>query len=586
VPATPIGDHFQELLVGGLSLGNPQGGEEDLYDGGSMQVYEFGRIYFHPRIGQAFESHGLILDTYLGLFAEQGPLGYPNSDELDDPSAPGGRMNTFEFGTIQFDPAAGITVTPDREPPELIPRVVVKLAEGIGLHLGDGELVDIEAIGNLLGPFAQTPVFTELAELLELAEFRKVFDAVPVAEFQAMIDEAMENDPEYDPPDLLLFLEIDVPDGVDPEALAGLLATWTPVVEDAYVSALPSDPVVGTTNPLFVQQGFLQPSSGVDAPAAWAVGADGSDIRFIDIEQGWFMGHEDLPNLTRVLAGINVPASHGHGTAVLGTVIGQDNNLGGVGIAPGAQTDVMSWASPGEQPGRRNRHTVAKRIQAATQILSSGDVLLLEVQFNRPAGSPGPGMVPVESQTDVFVAIQLAAAKGIVVVEAAANGGGDLDTFNVKGKAILDRTAPDFQGDSGAIMVGACASKIPHGTHPDCNVGSRVDCNAWGDHMVVPGNVLEPDKMDDPFQYHLPPAPDVGDVPFGHTSGASATIAGVCLLVQHLRSILTPADGSAGPLNSRQMRAVLSNPSNGLQLTADKIGPMPSLASIIANEFV
>jgi hypothetical protein len=173
-----------------------------------------------------------------------------------------------------------------------------------------------------------------------------------------------------------------------------------------------------------------------------------------------------------------------------------------------------------------------------------------------------------------------------VVVEPAANGGGDLDTVRVKGKPILDRTSADFQGDSGAIMVGACTSKIPHGREPHCNVGSRVDCNAWGDHMVVPGNVLDVAMMDDPFQYHLTPSPDVGDVPFGHTSGASAIIAGVCLLVQHLRSILTPAGGSAGRLNSREMRALLSDPNNGLQLTADKIGPVPSLASIIANEFV
>ncbi len=43
MPATPISDHFQELFVGGLSLGNPQGGEDDLYDGGSLQVYDFGR---------------------------------------------------------------------------------------------------------------------------------------------------------------------------------------------------------------------------------------------------------------------------------------------------------------------------------------------------------------------------------------------------------------------------------------------------------------------------------------------------------------------------------------------------------------
>jgi hypothetical protein len=135
-------------------------------------------------------------------------------------------------------------------------------------------------------------------------------------------------------------------------------------------------------------------------------------------------------------------------------------------------------------------------------------------------------------------------------------------------------------------MVGAGTSKIPHGAHSASNVGSRIDCSAWGDHMVVPGNVLDVAKMDNPFQYHLPPSPDVGDVPFGHTSGASAIIAGVCLLVQHLRAILTPADGTSGRLDAKGMRAVLGNSNNGLQLTADKIGPMPSLSSIIANEFV
>jgi len=58
------------------------------------------------------------------------------------------------------------------------------------------------------------------------------------------------------------------------------------------------------------------------------------------------------------------------------------------------------------------------------------------------------------------------------------------------------------------------------------------------------------------------------------------------VLVQHLRAFLTPADGSTGRLDSKGMRAMLSNPNNGIQLTADKIGPMPSLSSIITNEFV
>src|SRR5829696_2177634 len=148
MPSTPISDHFQDLLAAGVNLGNEVGGEEALYDGGSMQVYDFGRIYFHPRIGQAFESHGLILQTYVeDLFAEQGPLGYPTSDEEDDPNVLGGRINTFESGTIAFDPATGITVTRDTAPLELIPRVVVKFVDGLNIPLVDFEITDMQALG-------------------------------------------------------------------------------------------------------------------------------------------------------------------------------------------------------------------------------------------------------------------------------------------------------------------------------------------------------------------------------------------------------------------------------------------------------
>jgi hypothetical protein len=60
-----------------LNLGFPVGVEETLYDGGSRQRYEFGAIYFHPSVGAAFESHGLILQTCLDLGEEQSRPGYP-----------------------------------------------------------------------------------------------------------------------------------------------------------------------------------------------------------------------------------------------------------------------------------------------------------------------------------------------------------------------------------------------------------------------------------------------------------------------------------------------------------------------------
>ena len=156
-----------------------------------------------------------------------------------------------------------------------------------------------------------------------------MFDALPVAEFQAMIDEAMQNDPEYD-----LRTCCSSSRSTYPTASTRMPCRPPRHLVTRRRGRLRLGAPAGSRGPgrrtrCSPTRDSSRPSSGVDAPAAWAVGADGSGIRFIDIEQGWFHGHEDLPNLIRVLAGINLPASHGHGTAVLGTVIGQDNNSAG-----------------------------------------------------------------------------------------------------------------------------------------------------------------------------------------------------------------------------------------------------------------
>src|SRR5688572_14077999 len=106
---TPIEDKFNALLFSGLNLGSPLGGEQTLPDGGTFQPYEFGVIFFHPRVGEAFECHGLILQTYIDLGGVMSGLGYPITDEIDNPEVPGGRMSIFEFGQMVWELSTGVS---------------------------------------------------------------------------------------------------------------------------------------------------------------------------------------------------------------------------------------------------------------------------------------------------------------------------------------------------------------------------------------------------------------------------------------------------------------------------------------------
>ncbi len=106
--------------------------------------------------------------------------------------------------------------------------------------------------------------------------------------------------------------------------------------------------------------------------------------------------------------------------------------------------------------------------------MSAGDVLLLEVQRGAP---------PLPTETDLadFDAIRLAAARSVIVVEAAGNGNNDLDAWtDGSGRFRLRRGHVDFR-DSGAIMVGAARSAVVGGTAHDragfSNFGSRIE--AW-----------------------------------------------------------------------------------------------------------
>lgn len=581
---TPIEERYAQLLAGILNLGQPFNGEEQLYDGGSKQVYEFGRIYFHPRLAMPFECHGAILDAYLDRGAELSQLGYPTSDEMDNPHVLLGRMNTFEFGAIKWDPGSGITVEVDDTHPGWVERVVVKFLDSVPVSIPAGEEIDFGQLVGLFGPIASAiDAVAKLSAMLGDASVRRCFGSMSVQELDDLVTRALAKDPDYEPPNFDRFFEIEIPDGVDAAVIVHLLRLLSGIVEYAYVAGIPSNPnVIGTTNPLFGQQTYLAPApTGIGAAAAWTKGADGAGVRLIDIEQGWFLGHDDLPKPIHLLEGVNEASSYFHGTAVLGVIVGIDDVRGIVGIAPECTVDVLSHSLP---RGQKRRERLPEVIASAARSLNCGDVLLLEVE-NIVTINGTKQTLPVESERLESDTIRLATKAGVIVVEAAGNGSVDLDFFvDDDGKHTLNCGLPLEFRDSGAIMVGACTSSFPHSKLNRSNNGSRIDCNAFGERIATTGDPDHPDKRDayvDPNRQYKP-----GIFGFGGTSGASAIIAGVCLLVQHLRSLLTPI-GSSGRIGPAGMRALLRKPANGTDsfLVNDKIGVMPNLAAIIANEF-
>jgi hypothetical protein len=571
---TVISEKFEFLRQNVVDLGPALAEEEDLPNGGARQEHEFGTLYFHPRVGEAFECHGLILQTYKEIGEQDSGLGYPLSDEQDISGVPGGRVNFFEGGSLVFSSAIGVTTVFDDLP--IVRQVVVKLIDGVTVPLERGGALGLDDLAGVLGLSPADPVIQAVRFVHPGLVVRRLFDELADDVLIDMVASAQAEDPTYSPPNFFNYLAVDCPEGVDPGTVASAVQALGGPVELAYVQAQPSDPaVVATGNPLFVGQGYLGAApTGVGVQAMWARGADGSGSRFIDLEQGWLLRHDDLPTGIPLLAGLNRHASFAHGCAVLGEIVALDNSNGIVGMAPAALPRVISYfdrelssASP------RLRATIASRITVAARSLRFGDVLQLEVQLEgRISGTET--LIPVETDPAVFEAIRLTTKLGIIVTEAAGNGGADLDRFERGGRFVLSRNRLDSR-DSGAIVVGACTSAVPHTRLPQSNFGSRVDCCAWGENVLTTGNPAQPDRRDafwsGPF--------------FNGTSSATAVISSLCLLIQDLQILLTPKPGQRGRLGPATMRAIMRSAANGTPVQGG-IGSMPDGAAILRNEYV
>lgn len=451
------------------------------------------------------------------------------------------------------------------------------------------------------------------------------------------ISKAVALNPSFTPPKFHTYYILIIPPAFKAREIIAFLQNWdqdvgtggsydpdgaTSLLESVYVEPEPALPPALTPNdePAIGKQGYVEPYNpnnntfGIDARYAWDnfgdSGGDGDGVKFIDLEHGWYLNHNDLPNNPPITIvhgskieeimdndwlnqGQRKGQLRAHGTKNLGIVIAPDNESNIMGLAPNAETKLISSWKIKTHPavtGSNFEYDIGKAILAALNHLNPGDVLLIEEQL---ATTEKGKHDPVELDDRIFDMITLATQNGIIVIEPAGNGGntmnGDpangaynLDQRNGRGTnsslKILDRNSGDFK-DSLAIMVAAATPETPHNciktnSPINClanpvpsNFGSRIDCFAWGQCVFTIGA-------------------ENGDATmttdnYNGTSSASAIIAGAAILIQ---AIAKKKNGQ--PLTPTEMRDYLSDKNlNTLSEDSNIIGVMPNLRNIIQHYF-
>jgi hypothetical protein len=314
-------------------------------------------------------------------------------------------------------------------------------------------------------------------------------------------------------------------------------------------------------------------------------------VRIIDVEGEWRFTHEDFLADPGRLAGGRPDGdveNRNHGTNVLGMLGAQHNGRGIMGICPNAAIKAVSY-----EPERR--WGSARAIKRAADALRPGDILLLEMMRPGPNTPPHEetqlGYIAIEYWPHDLTAIQYAASRGILVVEAAGNGAQHLDdgVFGGPGPGFRPRRPNPFARDgldSGAIVVGAGAP--PPGTHdqdhgPDrsrldfSNWGSCIDAQGWGREVTTTGgrglgpDDLRPGPVEDRWYTDH----------FSGTSSATPMVAGALACVQ---GVLRAA--GRRPLSPSEARTALRETGSPQAPAAsggpiERIGNRPDIEKLI-----
>ncbi len=447
------------------------------------------------------------------------------------------------------------------------------------VHAVFGDRIDLTRPEPLLRQLGALPRWRQATKSAKVVAAARLFRSLPATRIDALVELARERDATYSRPDELDAIVLEVERGANPQDLVDGIREHLEL-ETVHVQVIPeSTPIAredqpgsswrrfrdavkpANEEPSTGELSYLDGEGGIDRRFAWGFpGGKGEGQHLVDVETGWTLEHEALAKFRAELFGNVVDAGRIHGTRVLGIVCGSSTQS--TGIAP--ELESLSVAAHGPADLADVVLVAAERLLFGVNRSSGkpnhhpryGGVLLIEAQAMKSRNV----VLPIEVLTPEFCAIRLATALGLIVVEAAGNGGIDLDTYrDWRRRRILDPSPgnEDFR-DSGAIVVSAVGGV-------GRNYGRRVDCCAKGENLFTADTTSTP-----PF------ASDRYTNLFDGTSGAAAIVAGAVLSLQGIAHArferrLTP----------RLLRELLRDPANGIDHSPAGLGVLPSLRQLV-----
>jgi serine protease len=445
-------------------------------------------------------------------------------------------------------------------------RVIIKLMEGTDASAMNGQLVTRQGAAlSLVGRRGVVAIDAD-SIIASWSRLHWVDDAALEAERQVAQQywgRAL--------PDLRLTFTVTLKPGVDLEAAIDALRQL-PQVEYAMPVVKPvASPVPGS----FVSnQGYLNTATtgiGASAVHGWP-GGTGNNVRICDVEYSWNTAHQDLPAVTHLgPAAVDPFNDKNHGTAVLGEMGSRNNGWGTTGAV---YNSLFRTAAANTSAG----YNVASAITVASNGMGVGDVILIEQQTFGPNGGQ---YVPCEWNKPVYDAIVQAVGNGRIVVEAAGNGGQNLDSS-------LHQTGNGghypflLANDSGAIIVGAGAAPSAFGGSTtdrsrlgfSC-YGATVDLQGWGERVTTCGYGGFYSAEGTNLWYTNT---------FNGTSSASPIVASACAALQSIHEQLT-----GSPLTPAQIKSYLvatgSAQQSGANPASQNIGPRPNVPAAVALAF-